>query len=137
MPGPFEIAFFFDSYDGGRDCWLGGVYNPRGQWFSIWHCSTAEWWSAQSGWRCDGWSFYPAVPFPQLMRDEWNHASSTDTHDWGRFLAAGGPANWDNLATWWAAKGKGKGRGKGKAKAKAKGKGKSKGKGQGKVKGTD
>jgi hypothetical protein len=143
MPGPFEIAYLYPSYDGGKDLWLGGRYNERGQWFSVWHCMLENWWGAgddswtSSGGR-DGWTFYPVVPFWLLTRSEWHYASSTDYYDWGEFLDAGGPANWDELPTWTAcvrASGKGTNEGKGKGKTDGKGKGKTDGKGKGKAKG--
>ena len=43
MPGPFEVTFFYKSWeDGGCDAWVGRDYNPRGQWFAVWHTGTPE-----------------------------------------------------------------------------------------------
>ena len=77
MPGPFEVTFFYKSWeDGGCDAWVGRYYNPRGQWFAVWHTGTpkSSWWRARR-WTLRAWYFWPNddVPHTQLSAEEQRH----------------------------------------------------------------
>ena len=81
MPGPFEIAYVYSSWeDGGSDMWVGREYNTRGQWFAVWHTRTpkAMWWRAHR-WQFRAWYFWPndGVPDAQLTAVERRHALAT------------------------------------------------------------
>jgi hypothetical protein len=132
MPGPFQVLYLFQSYDGGLDLQEGCDYGKRGQWFAKWHTTSRNWW-ADAKWKFEGWMFYPNVPFLELSAEEWEFASSTQDYLWSEFLESGGSPIWGE--------GMGDAKGYGKGTAKGKGKGKGKGfrrrratKGQGKAK---
>ena len=61
MPGPFEIVYFYRSWeDGGCDAWVGRDYNPRGQWFCVWHTSMPKTnWCRTRRWTFRAWYFWP------------------------------------------------------------------------------
>ena len=76
MPGPFEVAYLYENWDGGCDVWVGREYNARGQWFAAWHTRTpkAMWWRVRR-WRFQAWFFWPndGVPVTQLTAYERHH----------------------------------------------------------------
>jgi hypothetical protein len=92
MPGPFRVTYFYDSYDGGEDCWEGHHRNDRGQWFAKFHLTAgAKWWAAEEhNWSFTGWAFYPVVPFGELSVQELTYACNTEEYNFDEFLAANG-----------------------------------------------
>ena len=108
MPGPHTVIYLYSDYDGGVDLWHGDSYNPRGQWFAVWHNTAANWW-CNSRWSFRHWVFWPSVMFDLLTDEEYQFALSSETILWSDFLAAKGNA-------------KGKGKQKGHHKGKGKGK---------------
>jgi hypothetical protein len=107
MPGPHTVVFLYTDFDGGVDMWHGDSYNPRGQWFSVWHNTAANWWTGT--WSFRHWSFWPSEDYEldQLTHFEREYARWS-AFEWSEFLDA-----------------------KGNAKGKGKHKGQRKGKGQG------